>query len=167
MFDVNVVKEYQLTLEEALSEIDNIEGREGYVINLQTGLKVKLKFDWYRIHHRINTCLRERDVAEMVVDELIDDIKSVVILANEDVELINEIETRVVNELNSIREYVEIIPEKEKDLHIKDIVVKYKNDRFSWLIIQACKNQPVNYVKYWKTYYLKNYSLINVYNKNF
>ena len=167
IFDVTIVKEYKLTLKEMLSEVDTVTGREGYVILLKNGTKVKLKFSWYRTQHRVRTMMRERDVAEMVADETIDDIKSVVIDSGQDISLIEAIEKRVVSELTEIREYVENQVRISQGQDIRKVVDRYKKDLHSYMIIRTFKGQEVDYVKFWKDYYLKKYSLKCVYNTKF
>ena len=167
IFDVTIVKEYKLSLEEMLSEVDNVTEREGYVILLKNGTRIKLKFSWYSIQHRVRTMMRERDVAEMIVDETIDDIKSVVVDSGQDISLIENIEKRVVSELTEIREYVENQVRISQGQDIRKVAERYKKDSHSYLIFRTFKGQDVDYVKFWKDYYLKQYSLKCVYNTKF
>lgn len=167
IFDVVIVKEYHLTIDEMLSEVDNVKGREGYVILLANGTRLKLKFDWYRIHHRVRTEMRTRDIAELVADSLIDDVKSVIVESGENLALIEEIERQVVGELLAIQEYVEHEVNMSKGMLIKDVAAKYRKDACGWLILQHINGQEVKYIKFWKTNYLKKYPLKCVYNPNF
>ena len=111
--------------------------------------------------------MRERDVAEMIVDETIDDVKSIVVESGQDIKLIEAIETRVVDELIEIKKYVENQVRISQGQDIRKIAERYKKDSHSALIIRTFKNQEVDYVKFWKKQYLKQYSLKCVYNTKF
>jgi RNA ligase len=85
-------------------ETENIEG---IIVQFIDGSMVKVKTKWYCDRHGVMTNLRERDIAVMVLNESLDDVKST--LAGEDCDLteINEIEARVVRDVNEIRTEVD------------------------------------------------------------
>lgn len=78
------------------------ENKEGYVIEFENGQMVKGKTKWYiDLHHTI-VFVRERDIAEMIVNETIDDYKSALSLSGESLDVVNEIEQRVLDEVRKI-----------------------------------------------------------------
>ena len=167
IFDVIIVKEYKLTIEEMLSEVDNITGREGYVILLSDTTRVKLKFDWYIKNHSIKTKLRERDVALMILEETIDDIKASIVNVGYDLTEILKLEYKINNDIKKIREQVINIINDHQYIELKDLCLLYKDHKLFSLIINEYKLRNVDYNKYYKKNFLKNFSYKCLYNKNF
>ncbi len=58
------------------NSLENDTEKEGYVIQFNNGEMVKGKTKWYLDLHHSAVFLRERDIAEMVINETIDDFKS-------------------------------------------------------------------------------------------
>lgn len=81
-------KEYTSGKDEIISLIKESKGMEGVVIRFNSPenengfydstLRVKLKTPWYISLHRVLTDIRERDIAEAVVNETYDDIYAVI-----------------------------------------------------------------------------------------
>lgn len=81
-------KEYTSDKDEIISLIKESRGMEGVVIRFDSPvnengfydstLRVKLKTPWYISLHRVLTDIRERDIAEAVVNETYDDIYAVI-----------------------------------------------------------------------------------------
>jgi len=77
-------EEYELTLDEAIEFVDDLEGKEGIVLYMTdpvTGIVeiVKLKSQWYTDRHRVvmNLASSQR-IAELIVEEKIDDMRSLI-----------------------------------------------------------------------------------------
>ena len=98
--------------------LENDTGKEGYVIQFGNGEMVKGKTQWYLDLHHSAVFLRERDIAEMVVNETIDDFKSFLSGAisanNEGADLVQKqldtvmsIEHRVMEEIRSIEHEID------------------------------------------------------------
>lgn len=155
------------TIDECLTEINEVTNREGYVIHLQSGQRVKLKFDWYRGMHRLHTALRTRDVAEMIIDSSIDDVKSAVVTQGLDISKIEVIERQVIAELLDIKTQVQKEYEIVKDMSFKDIASRNKNNPLSDCIFRLMRGKEVDYISIWKKLYLSQYPLNNLYNENF
>lgn len=72
---------YDLDLLGFLKAAASLENIEGYVIRFDDGHMLKVKSDWYcRIHSAKERLLFEKDVIRMIIDEELDDIKSVLLL---------------------------------------------------------------------------------------
>lgn len=81
---------------------DETESVEGWVIQFKNGDMVKLKTKWYMDRHHAMTFLRTRDIAKMVIDESIDDLKSKLVGDGIDVSQIVEIENKVLDQIRLI-----------------------------------------------------------------
>lgn len=168
-YQVPTVIQYNLTIEEILDNIKNLKNFEGYVLTLTNGTRVKLKTAWYLANHRLKTAIRERDIAEMVVDELVDDIKISASAENLDLTPILKIEHQVVAELTELQfQVLEIVNEcKKQNLTQKEVAIQLKNHPLFGLIMREFLGKDTNYITYWKKNILPAYSLQCVYNQNF
>lgn len=166
--NVQIIKQYkEVTIDSCLKEVEEITGREGYVIHLASGQRVKLKFRWYLDMHRIHTALRMRDVAEMIIDEKVDDIKSAIIEHDLDVSLIEKIEQQVVSEMIAIQKQVEQEYEYVKEWSFERVAKVYKGSPLSDCIFRKMRGREIDFKQVWKNIYLKQYPLTNIYNENF
>jgi RNA ligase len=154
----------------------NEKGKEGFVIFFpHTEFRVKMKSEWYLSLHRIKTVIRPRDIAEAVLSETLDDIKSTIIseFSDEvDIEPILAIEKSVVDELNFIRLESEKYAEASKDLEQKEFALTFKQHPFFPLIAMIRKGVDIvdngALQKWFRQNRLKqNYGLEAIYNKNF
>lgn len=82
-----------------------IEGVEGWVFQHE-GKRYKVKTQWYLDRHRMLD-VRERDIAELVLDEKLDDVMPNLIAANVDLEVVHQIEKEVILMLNTVYRVVE------------------------------------------------------------
>lgn len=166
---VDIINRYDFTYDVVKKDFASLTNFEGYVIHHPNGVWTKIKTPWYLLNHRIMTELRERDIAEAVIDEVVDDIKSSVTLQSMCIEPILEIEHRVVVELESIIAASTALYELFKqETSQKDAALKYKNDKFFGLAMILYKGKEPDYKKYWKQNCLKqNYSLKVLYNQTF
>jgi hypothetical protein len=147
-----------------------LENFEGWCLrDPATGFYCKIKTEWYIRNHRAQTELRERDVADMVVDETIDDIKSALALDGFDLTPIEEIETRVSNELGELISCVneEIAVFIADKTNFKQIAQDYKDHKLFGLIMSLVRGKEPDYKKFWVQNFREAYSLKGVYNKNF
>lgn len=168
MFNVPIIKKYQQMSWDRLFESCHYDrGIEGYVLVLSDGRRVKLKTEWYVQCHGLSTEIRERDVAEFVVNEKIDDLKSTLVSHGYNLEHIEIIEKRVVEEISSLYYQVKDVVDKMANKSIKDVAIELKNHHLFKLIMSEIRGKETDYNKYWKDNYLKNYSLRSVYNINF
>jgi T4 RnlA family RNA ligase len=134
--------------------------KEGYVFQFSNGQMVKMKTNWYMTLHHVVTFTTERNVAEMVVSEQVDDFKAYIASIDEPemMETVNRVEKRVVTEINDIIVDVdEIIDLKEFD-NPKDFAIKYRSHPLFYLLMNSFKGKENDWVDYFLKYRLKSYS---------
>lgn len=167
IFSVNTVKQYDMTWEKLMDDVESKTGIEGYVLLLGDGRRVKLKTKWYLSMHRIMTELRERDVAEAVLDETIDDMKSLVASQGKDILPIEKIEQQVTEEISEYREQVKQIVSQYSDKSIKEVAIEMKGHPLFKMIMSEKRGMDGNYIEFWKRNRLQDFSLRCIFNQNF
>jgi RNA ligase len=125
--------------------VEMTENIEGWVIQFQNGDMVKLKTKWYMDRHHATTFLRVRDIARMVVDETLDDLKAKLVGDGIDIAQINEIEQKVVREIDYIIERVEMTYEANKHLERKDFAILLKGHPHFNLLMQKFSGKEPDY----------------------
>lgn len=136
-------QEYFVDLAESTEEI------EGWVIQFANGDMVKLKTKWYMDRHHAMTFLRVRDIARMVIDESLDDLKAK--LAGDGIDLtpILEIESKVVNEIDVIIERVETtfnsVIGANPDITRKDFAILLKEHPLFGMLMQKFSGKEPDY----------------------
>jgi len=157
---IEVVDAVEGEPQELMKGLEDVQGIEGYIFQFADGNMVKAKSKWYLELHRTIVFLRERDIVELVLDEKIDDVKS--ILSVEDkyqFEKICAIEHDVKNKILSIMENVENVFNENKHLSRKEFAIKLNNlDIFS-LLMKKYSGSDINYNEYYKKKYLQFHSL--------
>lgn len=121
------------------------ENIEGWVIQFANGDMVKLKTKWYMDRHHAITFLRVRDIARMVVDETLDDLKAKLVGDGIDIAQINEIEEKVVREIDYIIERVETLYEVNKHLERKTFAILMKGHPLFGLLMQKFSGKEPDY----------------------
>ena len=158
-FDVAVVEKHEMTIDEVLKDVEKKTDFEGYVVHASKVVKVKTP--WYLRNHRMLTQLRVRDVAEMVIDENIDDILGAIRREKLDDTEIRAIENKVLDQ------YYEMVDEseslykmaKEKNMTAKDLALSIKGHKYFSLVMALFNEKDPYYSKAWKKLFLKDYSL--------
>jgi RNA ligase len=128
-----------------MDDLKVLELIEGFVVQYDDGHMVKAKTEWYLKLHRSVTFLRERDVAELVVLEKIDDLKSAIAEIQGQMAHILEIEKDVVKRLTEIEDTVDTIYEEIKDLDRKTVAIRYLNHPYFSLIMTRYAKKEVDY----------------------
>lgn len=164
---INLIQRYEMTWDEIRDSIENDTGIEGYVLLLKDGRRVKYKTHWYLEMHRTMTELRERDVAEAVANENVDDMKSLLVSQGQNIDQIVEIETRVVNEIAEIKRIVETHAHMWQGASFKVAAIGLQGCAYFSLVMSLLRGKEPNYIDYWKRNHLKDYSLRCVFNSNF
>jgi len=147
--------------------LETAKGIEGFVLILGDGSRVKVKTEEYLRLHRIHTEIRERDIAEAVVDETLDDIIGVITQSNLDKSLVDQIETTVISELTLIQTEVQSLVSSVSGLSFKEIALSVKDSSYFPLVMAKVRGKEPNVIEFWKKNYLKNYSLRCVFNPSF
>lgn len=123
-YGIPVVEQFDInSIQDILSQ--DIENREGYVIRLKSGQRVKVKFPNYLLKHHTLDRMTVRNIAEMVIEECIDDFKALVDPRH--LPKIEEIEIRVVKELEGHEICVQVLLDEWKDLTLPEIGKKYSS----------------------------------------
>jgi RNA ligase len=145
---------YITRLEEIISRehLEGLKNEEGYVIQFRDGDMVKVKCPWYVGLHRVVTFVRERDIANMVLEERLDDVYSAFAHLGIDVESIEIIESAVKNKLIEIADqveqaYREVTAEK---LSRKDVALRYDGWDFRSLLFTMIDGKEPKYKEYYK-----------------
>lgn len=167
--------------DELMAMKEFVEEIEGWVIVLPNGQRVKVKTKWYMDRHRLID-LRYRDVAKMVVNETIDDLKANAVDRGLSMEILNQIEEQVVGELRSL-----IIrwndSEAECNRLLREAGIENDGSREWWskvafiakdllpdnfgTLMSKMRGKELDYKEMWSKQFEKEYSLRSVYNINF
>ena len=142
-------------ISEFLKSAKDVKGIEGWVIQFANGEMVKLKTEEYLVAHRLITFVRERDVAEMVLDENLDDVKSAMLERNISLDKLHAVEHRVLTILREMENEVEGSFEKNKEMSRKDFAAKYTGHKYFGLLMQRYSGHEPDYVKFFKMRILK------------
>lgn len=108
--------------------------------------------------HRSVTFTRRRDVAEMVLDETLDDYKSYLSAAGalNTFKTVEEIEHAVVSHINKISAEVEKIFVEDGHLDRKSIALKYNGHKYFGLIMARAIGKEPDYIGFYRKNILKN-----------
>ncbi len=131
------------------------EGVEGWVVQFENGDMVKLKTDWYLKRHRAMTFVRERDIAQLVLDEGLDDMKSLLVGEGVDISEILQIEAKVLHELRELALAVDMAIAEDKDLDRKSFALKHKDTEFFGLKMTRYLGKEPNFKEYFERNLLK------------
>ena len=136
-----------------------VEGVEGWVFQFEDGNMVKLKTDWYIKRHHAMTFIRERDIAQLVLDEGLDDMKAMLVSENVNIDRILEIERTVVEDLNRVRSGIEQVVAEGAHMDRKTFaqVHSQSHNEFGWfaLLMRQYGGQEPNYKDWYVKHVLK------------
>ena len=105
-YDLSKPMTFKFSLNDLMSLKTSLEGIEGWIVEFVDGQKVKLKTDWYFSLHKIYTDYsnREDHLIDMILDEKIDDVLSVLEYGSENrkfVELVLDTTNRKLLEMSN------------------------------------------------------------------
>lgn len=136
------------------------EGVEGWIVQFENGEMVKVKTEWYLKRHRAMTFLRERDIAQLVLDEGLDDLKSLLVSEGVNIDEILKIEARVLHDLREVAMSVDMIYEEDKSMARKDFAIKHTGHKHFGLLMAKFVGKEPSFKDYFERNLLKdNYSL--------
>lgn len=144
-YGVTVVEEATLhpTVSQLIEDAKVVENIEGWILQFEDGEMVKVKCDWYLKRHRAMTFLRERDIAQLVLDEGLDDVKSLLVGDGVNIDDILQIERRVVTQLGFLQSEVLSIMLLDGKMDRKDFAIKYReHSHFGLLMAEYTGKQP-------------------------
>jgi len=152
-----------LDVADLLSFLKTAQQIEGYVIQFEHDM-VKVKCDWYRNAHKVVSFLRVRDVVRMVLDASIDDAKAFITEVGYSIKPIEDIEHKVVSEINAIAKEVEDVKalSVSNNMAVKDVAITYKSHPYRALIMNAVRDIENDYVDYYRRHNLKDFPLDEV-----
>lgn len=133
------------------------EDIEGWIVQFEDGNMVKVKTEWYLKRHRAMTFLRERDIAQLVLDEGLDDLKS--LLAGEGVDLseILQIEAKVLEMVRVLNHNVTAVVNEHSHLSRKDFALKFTGHEYFGLMMSAFIGKQPDIKGYFERNILKEY----------
>lgn len=106
-------------------DIAAMTGIEGFVGVMGDGLMFKDKTDWYKtLHHLKDSVNTPRRLFDAIIDETIDDAKSMFSTDTFMLERISEMESKVIPIYNKMIAYVEKFYEDNRGLERKDYAIK-------------------------------------------
>lgn len=114
--------------EHLLELAQTVEGIEGWVVQFENGEMVKLKTSWYMRLHRAMTFVRVRDVARMVLEGDIDDVKSALVSEGVDITNLLKVEHEVMEDLRKIICRTKEIAAVGKSVDKKTWALEYAKD---------------------------------------
>lgn len=108
-----------------LNEIKDATGIEGYVVTMADGMRFKVKCDWYlSLHHAKDSVTNPRRLFECILDEAVDDLRSMFATDPLSMQQIDEMQVKVDHLYNAMVKQVEQFYEENKHLDRKDYAVK-------------------------------------------
>lgn len=141
-FNVPVIRKIEgLALDALFASLADMEDKEGYVIQFANGDMAKIKCPWYARLHQLVSRLRERDIAELALNNQLDDVKEALIELQIDLTEVEKIETRLKNRLLEILDAMEVAYQADKDLARKDFAIKNKEHPLFGLMMARYSGQ--------------------------
>lgn len=130
-------------------------GIEGWVVQFDNGEMIKVKTEWYLARHKVMTFLRERDVAEHVMNEEVDDLKSLLSGNGADISEILEIENRVLEIFRNMAHDVAAAVAESSGLTAREMAEKHKQSKYFGLIMHQFNGKTPRFVEYFERNILK------------
>lgn len=159
-FEIEIVESQVLKpIDEIVAELKSARNMEGYVFQFADGEMVKGKCDWYiGLHHAI-TFVRERDVAALVIEQRIDDMRGALVEVGASLEGIDAVEQKVLDELRTIEEEAIALARPYQGLPPKEMANALKTHPLFGLAITIHRGQTPDFLEYFRKNRLKSYSL--------
>ena len=129
---------FKFTLSDLMNLKGNLEGIEGWIVEFVDGQKVKIKTDWYFSLHKIFTDYSNREdyLIDMILDEKIDDVLSVLDYGSESrkfVELVLDTTNRKVMDISN--EVDKVLSTYDGDR--KAFALEYNNHKLFGIMMQV------------------------------
>lgn len=172
IYRIPVVKDYPELIDifkdekSLINLIETATGIEGWVVYFENGNMIKIKTKEYCEKHKTITFLRERDIVSMIVNETIDDLKSILVAENIDISEILELEQNVLLQIRATEFSIDEAYEQQKHLDRKSFAVYYNNHGYFGLLMQKYSGKEPD-IKGWfiknilPSYSLRQLNLIN------
>jgi RNA ligase len=166
-YGVECIRSFHLTYNEMQDQMSFLKNFEGYVLVFGHGadafLRAKMKTDDYLRLHRCKTELRYRDIADFVIEETLDDIKSALTQAGLSLASVEEIEGQVAHELAMLEAEVDNLAKEVVGWDRKSVALRYKDHCLFGLLMDKYSGKEPRLKSYWKKHCRDSYSLNTVY----
>lgn len=148
-----------------INAIPEMQGIEGYVIQLKSGQRVKLKTNWYLTQHRAKDSINsDRRLFEAVLAESTDDLRTLFHDNSTVIQRIESMEKRAGGIYNHVVDLVERFYERNKHLERKDYAIlgqqELQRREFS-LAMQKYLGKPIDY-KQWMVKHYKDFGISDI-----
>lgn len=138
-----------------LVSLADMRDAEGYVVQFADGDMVKMKCPWYSRLHRAITFLRERDIATLGLAGELDDVKALLVEAGIDLGPVEEVESRLVCNLNALTAEVRDAVAAGANLGRKDFAIQNRNHHLFGLMMQEFAHGQSDIVDWYRRNRLK------------
>ncbi len=146
-----------LTLTEFINQVPSMTGIEGYVLRFKNRQYAKLKTDWYcSLHHTKDSINNPRRLFEAIIDEAVDDLRSMFYDDPYSIKTIDDMQAKVDHIFNNMVNTVEEFYSSNKQLERKDYAVKGQTEldkRYFSLAMNLYLGKDPNYKEYLKSKY--------------
>lgn len=110
--------------EKFLDTIPGLVGIEGYVVQLESGQRIKMKTEWYLVRHRVKDSVNHpRHLFEAIINEAVDDVKSLFVEDPQTIARIQAMESKVIPQYNAMIKEVESFHQMHHELSRKDYAI--------------------------------------------
>lgn len=138
--------------QQLIDSMHTAENIEGYVIELDSGQKVKIKTDWYLLRHRAKDSVSSLSALfELILREQIDDVKTLFAADQVTIDKINKTEQIVAVLYNHLVASVESFYLENKELIRKEYAIlgqsKLTPTQFGLAMLKF-QNKPVDYKQF-------------------
>ena len=138
-----------------IDTIPNMVDIEGFVLTFDSGLRVKIKTNWYlALHHSKDSINSPRRLFEAVLEEATDDLRSLFTDDPLAIKMIEEMEAFVEEKYNHMVDTVEQFYEQNRELIRKDYAIlgqKELNRMFFGLAMMKYVGKEVDYKAFMKS----------------
>lgn len=108
-----------------LNQVETMTGIEGFVFTMEDGLMFKVKTEWYKaLHHLKDSVSSAPRLFNAIILETVDDIKTMFPDDTVQLQIISDMEDKVIPKFNQLISIVEHFYEENKHLNRKDFAIK-------------------------------------------
>lgn len=157
-YNVDIVHgELVQNIQQYLDCAKTVEGIEGWVFQLASGQRVKLKTEWYLRRHKL-TNYHERDIFDMIIDESLDDVAATIKEKPGAWGKVEQISHRVHELMKHIKLQVEGLLHEWSGMELAEIGKKYNQHPMFTLAIAQHRGKEPDYKKFLTNNYRKYFS---------
>ena len=140
-----------------VAEIPQMEGVEGYVVELENNQRIKIKTEWYLVQHRAKDSINSpRRLFEACIEEATDDLRSLFVDDPIVIAMIDEMEKFAEGVYNHTVDSIERFYERNKDLERKEYAIlgqKELDKKIFGLAMSKYLGREVDYKHFMRKHY--------------